>query len=151
MSYQPLIEAAVECSDRTCDGWAWKIEVEPHAVVVRASVRDGCGELLLYQRRVSWTEITVANTNVLISAINRAEETLRSALEDRGAPRSSADIARSLLDFGQTLAVSISTIATSEEQLEVSKAVDQAKQATDGLTQVLAQIKSAEIDHTVGG
>lgn len=151
MSYEPLIEAAVECSDRTGDGWVWKLEVQPDAVVVRVSVEDESGKLLQYHRLVSWAEITVDNTNVLILAINIAEKALRKALGDRRATRSSADIAKSLLDFGQTLAESISTIATSEEQLEVSKAVEQAKQATDGLSGVLAQIKSAEIDHTVGG
>ena len=60
-------------------------------------------------------------------------------------------MASALLVLGQTLAESISTIATSEDQREVSKAVEQAKQATDGLSGVLAQITSAEIDHTVGG
>ena len=147
MSYQPLIEAAMECSDRTCDGWVWRIELRPDAVEVRASVEDESGKLLQYRRLVSWAEITVDNTNVLIMAINIAGK----ALEDRRATRSSADIARSLLDLGQTLAESVSTISTSDDQLEVSIAVDQARHATDGLSVVLAQIKSAEIDHSVGG
>ena len=51
-----LREAALECEERSKDGWIWTIEIRLSGPVIRASFKHSNGELLSHQRLFTWRE-----------------------------------------------------------------------------------------------
>ena len=83
MSLSRLKAAAVECENRTKDGWVWRLELSKFGAVLIASVNDGLSVPLRLKRVVSWEEIERGEMDALTHAMKFMEQHLRTGLRSR--------------------------------------------------------------------